>query len=158
MNDTRAVEPWTREPLEKFVSEADARLALLTTPSGQVLAQHGFVRAVDVMAAAALGAAIVSSTDEIARALSEPAFSCLNHQGSEHGVFLAGFDTPAGRLLLLAVYGHESSIGLVQLFYEEFVREVVAAAPEKQEKPKVVLAKDFERELNRNLSALFGKA
>jgi len=66
---TRAVEPWILEPLVKFVKEAGARLVLLMTPAGQVLAQHGFSRAVDVMAAAALGAAIMASTDEIARQL-----------------------------------------------------------------------------------------
>src|SRR3989449_7078891 len=61
---TRAVETWTLEPLVKFVKEAGARLVLVMTSAGQVLAQHGFSRAVDVMSAAALGAAIMASTDE----------------------------------------------------------------------------------------------
>ena len=63
MRRTQAVHPWTAKPLEDFVGEAGARLALLMTPAGQVFAQHGFTRAVDVMAGAALGAAIVSSTE-----------------------------------------------------------------------------------------------
>src|SRR5256886_7431385 len=50
---------WTLEPLVKFVKEAGARLVLVMTSAGQVLAQHGFSRAVDVMSAAALGAAIM---------------------------------------------------------------------------------------------------
>ena len=54
---TRAVEAWTLEPLVKFVKEAGARLVLVMTSAGQVLAQHGFSRAMDVMSAAALGAA-----------------------------------------------------------------------------------------------------
>ncbi len=70
MRQTKAVEAWTLDPLDQFVSESGAQLTLLMTPAGQVLAQHGFTRAVDVMSAAALGAAIVASSTEIARLLS----------------------------------------------------------------------------------------
>ena len=154
MSVTRAVEPWTVKPLERFIKEAGARLTLLMTPAGQVLAQHGFTRAVDVMAAAALGAAIVASTAEIARMLEEPRFSALNHQGQRHGIFIAGFDSPRGRLLALVVYGTSSSIGLVQLFFEDFVRELVEACPV-TEASGPVLAENFERELNQSLATLF---
>jgi len=150
----RAVEEWTVQPLQHFVTEAGARLTLLMTPAGQVLAQFGFTRAVDVMAAAALGAAIVSSTAEIAHMLEEPQFNILNHQGVRHGIFVSGFDSPRGRLLALVVYGTNSSLGLVQLFFEDFVRDVVAACPIPPSR-RPVLAKDFERELNESLASLF---
>jgi hypothetical protein len=151
---TRAVENWTVAPLERFVNEAGARLTLVMTPAGQVLAQFGFTRAVDVMAAAALGAAIVSSTEEIARMLEEAGFTSLNHQGVRHGIFIAGFNTPRGRLLALVVYGSNSSVGLVQLFFDEFVRDLVAACPLPEDQ-KPVLAENFERELNESLATLF---
>ncbi len=156
MRQTRAVEAWTLEPLERFVVEAGARLTLLMTPAGQVLAQHGFTRAVDVMSAAALGAAIVASSGEIAGMLNQREFTTLNHQGVEHGIFLGAFDTPRGRLLTLVVYGPDSSVGLVQLFFEEFVAELAAAAPA-EERPAPVLAADFERELSESLATLFGQ-
>ena len=154
MSTMRAVEPWTVPPLQHFVNEAGARLTLLMTSSGQVLAQFGFTRAVDVMAAAALGAAIVASTAEIARMLEEPQFSSLNHQGVRHGIYIAGFDSPRGRLLALVVYGTNSSVGLVPLFFEDFVRELVAACPVPEDR-RPVLAEDFERELNHSLATLF---
>jgi len=153
---TRAVEQWTVAPLERFVTEAGARLTLLMTPAGQVLAQHGFARAVDVMSAAALGAAIVSSTGELARMLAERDFTALNHQGVKHGIFLSGFESPRGRLLALVVYGPDSSVGLVSLFFEELVRDLVATCPPPAPK-KPVLAADFERELNESLASLFGR-
>jgi hypothetical protein len=151
---TRSVEAWTVEPLERFVKEAGARLTLLMTPSGQVLAQYGFTRAVDVMAAAALGAAIVASTAEIARMLEEPRFTSLNHQGMRHGIFVGGFDSPRGRLLALVVYGTNSSFGLVQLFFDDFVRDLAAACPVPENR-KPLLAENFERELNDSLASLF---
>ena len=52
----RALEPWVERPLATFLTESEARLTLLMTSSGQVVAQHGFTRAFDVMSAAALGA------------------------------------------------------------------------------------------------------
>ena len=154
MSRTYSVEPWVEDPLKGFVAEADARMVLLMTPAGQVIAQYGFTRAVDVMAAAALGAAIIASAGAIAKMLDEPLFSTLNHQGERHGIFLAGFDTPRGRMAVLVVYGQESSPGLVQLFFEEFSRELIANCPE-PEAPKPILAEDFERDLNESLNALF---
>jgi len=156
VTQTRAIEPWIMQPLERFVAEADARLILIMTPSGQVLAQHGFTRAVDVMAAAALGAAIVSSTREIASVVGESRFRALNHQGVKHGIFLAETDTPRGRLLSLVVYGTESSVGLVQLFFEDFARELEEACPDRTPR-KAVIAADFEHELNSSLASLFGR-
>ena len=106
MTQTRAVEPWTLEPLQRFVAESAARLALLTTTSGQVIAQHGFTRAVDVMSAAALGAEIAASTSEIIRMLQEPAFRVLagglRAQGGpdvaeEVAAYLAGVSQEAER-------------------------------------------------------------
>lgn len=154
MKRTVAVAPWTAKPLEAFVSEAGVRLALLMTPAGQVFAQHGFTRAVDVMSAAALAAAIVSSTAEITRMLADGQFKELGHQGERHGVFISAFDTPNERLVILVIYGEESSLGLVRLFCEEFVQNLIAASPDAPP-PRQVLAADFERDLNESLAALF---
>ncbi len=71
------------------------------------------------------------------------------------GVWLAGFDTPRGRWIALVVFGPESSIGLVRLFFARFAEQIARAAP-----PLVpareVLAEGFERELDQSLRALFG--
>ena len=40
----RALEPWVEGPLQTFLDESSARLTLLMTSSGQVVAQHGFSR------------------------------------------------------------------------------------------------------------------
>jgi hypothetical protein len=106
------------------------------------------------MAAAALGAGIAASTGEIVRMLEEPAFHALNHQGRGHGIFLGHFDSPRGGLLALVVYGADTSVGLVQLFFEDLVNDLVAAAPPARPRGPV-LAADFERDLNESLATLF---
>src|SRR3989475_11345445 len=125
---TRAVEAWTLEPLVKFVKEAGARLVLVMTSAGQVMAQHGFSRALDVMSAAALGAAIMASTDEIARQLAQPPFAALNHQGERHGIFLGAVTTGRGKPVALLVSDlGASSFGLVQLFFDPVTAGLRAA-------------------------------
>jgi hypothetical protein len=124
------------------------------TPAGQVLAQHGFTRAVDLMAAAALGAAIMASSGAIAQTVGEPSFGALYHAGQKHGIHLAPCSTPRGPLIVLTVFGRETSIGLVQVFHEEFVTALKQAAPVEQPR-QPVLAADFENELNSSLSSLF---
>ena len=157
MTTVRAVEAWTLDPLTTYVTEAGARLVLVMTPAGQVLAQSGFLRAVDVMSASALGAAIMASTTELARLMGQPPFAGLNHQGQRHGVFLSALLTDRGPLIVLVVYDLDaSSLGLVQLFFEQLVADLRAASP-KMGASRQVLAADFERELNESLNTLFGR-
>ena len=152
----RAVEPWVEAPLREFLAESAARLTLLMPASGQVVAQHGFSRSLDVMTAAALGAGIVASTDELARLLGTPPFEALVHRGARLGCMLAAFGTPRGRWIGLVVFGPETSVGIVQLFFDRMVEQLVAAAPRDQPRP-AALADNFEHELDASLRALFGR-
>jgi hypothetical protein len=152
----RALEPWVVEPLQEFLAESSARLTLLMTSSGQVVAQHGFSRSLDVMTAAALGAGIVASTEELARLVGSSRFEALVHNGSRQSCMLAAFTTPRGRWIGLVVFGPETSVGIVQLFFDQMVQQLVSAAPREQA-PAPMLAENFESELNASLKALFGR-
>lgn len=154
----RVLEPWVADPLSEFLRESSARLALVMTASGQVIAQHGFTRSLDVMAAAALGAGILATTGELSRVIgAERGFGVVVHQGQQQGVWLAGFDTPRGRWIGLVVFGRESSVGMVRLFFARFTARLVAAVPV-EVAPREVLAEGFERELDQSLRALFGRS
>jgi hypothetical protein len=152
----RALEPWVAAPLQTFITESSARLILLMTTSGQVVAQHGFSRSVEVMTAAALGAAIVASTEELARLMGAARFEALVHNGQRQSCLLAAFATPRGRWIGLVVFGPETSVGIVRLFFDQMVQQLVAVAP--REQPQVpMLAENFETELDASLKALFGR-
>jgi hypothetical protein len=152
----RSLEPWVEAPLTTFLAESGARITLLTTSSGQVVAQHGFTHSLDVMSVAALGAGIIAATSELARVMGSPPLEAVVHQGNALGIHLAGFDTPRGRWLGLVVYGKETSLGLVQLFFGRLVEELGRVAPPSQP-VRQVLAEDFEYELNSSLRSLFGR-
>jgi predicted regulator of Ras-like GTPase activity (Roadblock/LC7/MglB family) len=128
-------------------------------PSGQVLAEHGFARSLDVAAACALAAAIHASGNELGRMLDERAFTGLHHAGADRQIFLSEAKTPRGTYIFLTVFDQESSLGLVRLYFDEFAAALAAAAPAAAAAGSdPVLAENFERDLNRNLASLFGRA
>jgi hypothetical protein len=151
-------EPWVAAPLQQFVDDTRARLALLLHPSGQVLAQCGFARAVDVMSACALAAAIHASGSELGRQLDGRPFRELHHAGADRQLYLAQADWAHGSYILLTVFDAESSIGLVRLFFETFERQLAAAAPALATVRAPVFGTEFERELRESLDSLFRAA
>jgi hypothetical protein len=78
------------------------------------------------------------------------------HGGSRQSCMLAAFATPRGRWIGLVVFGSETSVGIVQLFFDRMVVELVSAAPREQPPPPL-LADNFENELNTSLKELFGR-
>ena len=155
---TSVVESWIEAPLERFVDEAGVELALLLHPSGQVLAQYGFARAVDVMTACALAAGIHATSDALGRMVDDKPFRGMHHAGMTRQIFVAEARSPRGAYIFLTVFGQDSSIGLVRLYFDEMVAGLVVAAPPEGPAPAPALAEHFERDLNRNLAVLFGRA
>lgn len=157
MTTTGVAEAWAEAPLRRFVEEARVLFALVLYPSGQVLGQYGFARAVDVMTACALAAGIHASAGELGKALDGRPFRQLYHAGRTRRIYIAEAATPRGPFIFLTVFDDASSLGIVQLYFEEFRVALSAAAPAPSEVAPA-LGGDFERDLNRSLAALFGRA
>jgi hypothetical protein len=155
---TMVVESWIERPLRQFVDDAQVDIALLLHPSGQVLAQHGFTRAVDVMAACALAAGIHASAGELGRMVDGRPFRVMHHAGAKRQIYISEAQSSRGAYVFLTVFGRESSLGLVRLYFNELVAGLNAAAPAEHPVAPPALAEEFERELNQNLAALFGRA
>jgi hypothetical protein len=152
-----SVEPWIEMPIRQFVEESGVVLALLLHPTGQVMGQHGFTRAMDIMSACALAAAIHVSSAEMGRMLDGKPFAALHHAGLQRQVFLADTQTQRGPYILLTVFDGESSLGLVRMFFDEFRVSLANAAPPPPAAQPPALKADFEADLNSNLNALFGR-
>lgn len=152
---TPFAEVWLLQPLREFVEESGVQVAVVMHTTGQVIGQYGFTRAVDVMSASSLGAAIHASAGELGRLVNGEPFANLYHAGEDRQIFLGRCDTQRGRFLLLAIFDRESSIGLVQLFFETFQKAVAAAVEKTPPAPLPVFAEDFDRALARSLDALF---
>jgi hypothetical protein len=153
---TTTVAPWLGGPLAEFMRQTRVNLAVVLEPSGRVLAQHGFTRSLDVMAACSLVAAIHASASELGRQLSGTPFGPLHHGGGAHQVYLAPSATPAGTVLLLAVFDEGTSLGIVRHYHGAFARAIAAATG--QDLGAAISTGDLERDLGRNLAVLFGRA
>jgi hypothetical protein len=151
------VEPWVEAPLKRYVDDARARLALLLHPSGQVVAQAGFTNEVDVMSACALAAASHATAGELGKHVDGRAFRSLHYAGPDRQLFLSPVETARGAYICLTVFNLDSSLGLVRIYFEELCRDLAAAAPPLSDLRQPTLAIDFERDLDRNLAALFGR-
>lgn len=144
-------------PVDRFAREAGVRLVLLINASGQVLAQRGFARALDVMGMASLGAGIHASSHALARLLRQEGFQHLHQGGGDGQVFIGPFATPAEELILIAVFGEDSSIGLVRVFFDALVAEV-GRLPGWREARPTSDARAFERDLEAGLEHFFGNS
>ncbi len=147
-------EGWVEEPLQRFVRDSRARLALLLHPSGQVLGQYGFGGRLEVMTAAALASAIYSSAGHLGQVVEGRAFTELHHGEGERQIYIAEARGQSGALILLAVFGSQSSLGLVRLYTRSLCDEIASVAPAAT--TARTLDVNFDRELRRSLSLLFG--
>jgi predicted regulator of Ras-like GTPase activity (Roadblock/LC7/MglB family) len=135
----------------------DARLisGVMLYPSGRAVGQFGFTNAADVMSVCALTSAINASARELGRQLDGKPFLEMHHSGAERQVFMARCAAAGQEFLFVGVFDSESSLGVVEIYFEEFQKALVNIRPA-ADAPKVVPAGDFEGELNRSLDALFG--
>ncbi len=150
----RQIQDAFSEALEAFVRESGVRLAVLINRSGQVLGQHGFDRVFDLIGIASLAAGINASSRALASQLGEDEFEALHHAGRARQLFLGHFNSPAGQLMLVAVFDDRSSIGLVRLFFSDFVMRI-GELPLLEAARSSVSAHDFEAELERSLDQFF---
>ncbi len=157
----RVSEAWVELPLQHFADQSRVTFALLLQPSGQVLGQFGFTRAMDVMAACSLAAAINVTAAQLGRELDGTPFRELHHAGRERELFIAEAPSARGPLVLLAAFDGESSLGLVRLYFRELCASLAAAAPPvlvSEDPTKLDLGENLERDLDRSLAILFGRA
>lgn len=108
--------------LDRFAVESRVRLALLMEGSGRVLARHGSETGVDLAAMTTLGAGIQSASREMARMLGQPQFQQLYQGEADRQLFLAPIPTPTGELILVALFGTETNVGVVRVRFDEMLQ------------------------------------
>jgi predicted regulator of Ras-like GTPase activity (Roadblock/LC7/MglB family) len=153
--DVERVVAGLRGPMAEFVAESRVRTAILLSYSGQVLAQHGFARRLDITNVASLAAAAHASAHALAEIIGAGKWVHLHHAGRENQLFLAPFRSGDQDLVLVAIFDRDSTLGLVQLFFDRLV-DAVRELPEFGVLPAGDVAQ-FEQELEAGLDRiLFG--
>ena len=98
--------------LSSFLSESNARTALIVDRTGQMVSTAGEAPTFDATAFASLTAADFSANDQLARMLGESEFGALFHQGERESMYLADI---ARRVILVVLFDNRTTLGLVKL-------------------------------------------
>ncbi|HUE77578.1 MAG TPA: roadblock/LC7 domain-containing protein [Longimicrobiales bacterium] len=152
-DDVTRVAESLREPMRSFVRESRVRTAILVNRSGQVLAHHGFARGFDITNVAALAAAAHASAHALAELTGAGQWMHLHHAGREHQLFLAPFGGEGEQLVLVAIFDEDSTLGLVQLFFDRLT-EAVGEIPEFNQALSISDMEGFEKDLEAGLERL----
>jgi predicted regulator of Ras-like GTPase activity (Roadblock/LC7/MglB family) len=139
-----------KPPIADFVRESRVRIALLINGSGQVMAQHGFTRSYEVMNVASLAAAAHASARALAELTDAKRWNHVHHAGKTRQLFMAPVRTPGVELILVAIFDSDSSLGMVQLFFDRMTVRV-AMLPEFQQRFAETTQQHFERDLEAGL-------
>jgi predicted regulator of Ras-like GTPase activity (Roadblock/LC7/MglB family) len=131
--------------LGAFLAEASASEALLLDRGGQLLASGGKSSSFDTVSIGALAAGAFSSTNAIASLLGETEFSVLFHQGARESIHVSTVDD---QTILLAIFGEETTVGMVRLFAKEASRAIQTVLAEGRARPQRVgaLSTPFTRD------------
>ena len=107
--------------LERFLTDCNARCALLVDRTGQLVATVGERPTFDPTAFATLTAADFSANDQLAKLIGENDFQSLFHQGEKESMYLADI---ARRVILVVLFDNRTTLGLVRLKMRQTVTEL----------------------------------
>src|ERR1051326_6280862 len=107
--------------LERFLTDCNARCALLVDRTGQLVATVGERPNFDPTAFATLTAADFSANDQLAKLIGENDFNSLFHQGEKESMYLADI---ARRVILVVLFDNRTTLGLVRLKMKQTVDEL----------------------------------
>lgn len=153
-SDLPGVVEAVREPMRVFVRDSRVRIALLISSSGQVVAQHGFSRSLDVSNVASLAAAAHSAARALAQLAGSPGWRHLHHRGTSHQLFVAPVAVPMDELILVAIFDDDSSVGLAQFFFDQLAVRL-RALPVFASAMPTADASAFERDLEAGIERVF---
>ena len=106
--------------MEIFCSQANTIWAILSTSTGQLLVQRGFVHSFDVLAISALASGVFNSTMELARIVGERHFSEFLQEGRSYSIYYIGVDED---YLLVSLFDDRTLPGVVKVACENFADE-----------------------------------
>jgi len=91
---------------------ANAKVTFLVDKNGHLIASAGDTKSLDTTSLASLTAGNIAATGGMAKLLGEKEFSVLFHEGERDHIHVSII---AQRIILVVVFDHRSSLGLVRL-------------------------------------------
>lgn len=108
---------------ERLVREANARVVFLVDKNGQLIAAAGDTHQLDTTSLASLTAGNIAATGGIAKLINEKEFSQIFHEGERDNLHIS---IVGQRGILVVIFDHRSSLGLVRLRVRKASDELTA--------------------------------
>ena len=98
--------------IEKLLRESNSKVIFLVDKNGQMIASCGETANLDTTSLASLTAGNIAATGGLAKLIGEKEFSILFHEGEKDNIHISII---ASRVILVVIFDHRSSLGLVRL-------------------------------------------
>lgn len=111
------------EELQNLRKQTNSRVVFLVDKNGQLIASAGETQDVDTTSLASLTAGNIAATGGIAKLLGEKEFTILFHEGEKENINISLVGV---RVILVVIFDHRSSIGLVRLRVKKSTESLLA--------------------------------
>ena len=117
--------------IDKLLRESNAKVIFLVDKNGQLIAGCGETENLDTTSLASLTAGNIAATGGLAKLIGEKEFSILFHEGEKDNIHIS---IVAQRVILVVIFDHRSSLGLVRLRVKKASDELAAVFKDLSEK------------------------
>jgi len=117
--------------IEKLLRESNAKVIFLVDKNGQLIAGCGETENLDTTSLASLTAGNIAATGGLAKLIGEKEFSILFHEGEKDNIHISII---AQRVILVVIFDHRSSLGLVRLRVKKASEELAGIFADLAEK------------------------
>jgi len=117
--------------IEKLLRESNTKVIFLVDKNGQMIASCGETGDLDTTSLASLTAGNIAATGGLAKLIGEKEFSILFHEGEKDNIHISII---ASRVILVVIFDHRSSLGLVRLRVKKASEELAGIFSDLAEK------------------------
>lgn len=107
--------------IDRLTKEANAKVVFLVDKNGQLISSSGETEGLDTTSLASLTAGNIAATGGLAKLIGEKEFSILFHEGEKDNLHISIIGQ---RVILVVIFGSQSSLGLVRLRVKKVSEEL----------------------------------
>ncbi len=141
------------ENLEKLLHSSKSRCVLLLTRGGQIIADQGFKKTLQVHSLSALLTGVYNATSGLAKSIGEDIFTEFYLEGKRWNIY---FRTVTPILLLSSIFSEHSLLGLVKRemkISSKYIQRIFSTEKEKNSQKEYLF--DRKRNINHILDNFF---
>jgi predicted regulator of Ras-like GTPase activity (Roadblock/LC7/MglB family) len=138
--------------VNSLVLAANAKVVFVVDKNGQLIAAAGDLEQIDTTSLASLTAGNIAATGGMAKLLRENEFATQFHEGKNAHIHI---QLVANRMILVVIFGAESSLGLVRLRVRKTTEELMEIVETMAKRPAAKDGAPFAEITDEDIDNLF---